>query len=566
MPEPYQAFPAAPPAPGRGGGLGRALLIAAIVALGIALPVGAYLGLGFIRGASNTQDAMAPGDADLFATVFLDPSATQKVNLLQLAHRFPGAQTDADLEHKIAQLLDRGLQDSGLSYESDVKPWLGGQASIELRFPDGAEPTGAALIASRDDAAAQKALDKARTHLTGGAWSRRAHDGVTEWIDTPAGSSHAGGYAILNHTVVLGDPAGIDEVIDVVHGHHAAIRGSADYTRTLATLPSDRLAYLYVDLHGVLARHRGTILKSQQDTPLGGGWAAGVGKSLDAFGGLGAAVVAQPTGLEADSNVAVDSAKLDPTFRALFDGPARSSAAVPWIPSGTYGFYAITNMKALAQGIAGLGAAASPELGASLGQMGITGSGGILDHLTGDAALEADQSPGKTPWGALLLGTDDTAGAGATLDRLSGALGSGGLGLGSKPATRTHAGVVIHALPLPAALGAPVSPAYAVTDGMVILATSPDEVARVIDAHAGAKGVASTQSFKDTVGVAATYQSLEYLDVQQIAHLVQSNLSGAELGTFDTDVKPYLAPVWAVGVTGQADATSARSRLFVLIR
>jgi len=49
-----------------------------------------------------------------------------------------------------------------------------------------------------------------------------------------------------------------------------------------------------------------------------------------------------------------------------------------------------------------------PSIKGSTDALGLTGPGGVLSHLTGDAAVEVEVASG-TPAGALLLRTDDAA-------------------------------------------------------------------------------------------------------------------------------------------------------------
>ena len=55
-----------------------------------------------------------------------------------------------------------------------------------------------------------------------------------------------------------------------------------------------------------------------------------------------------------------------------------------------------------------------------LQQLGITGSSGIINHLTGDAGVEVEQVEGtQVPSGALLIGTNSSGAAQSFLDGLT---------------------------------------------------------------------------------------------------------------------------------------------------
>ncbi|HEV3232795.1 MAG TPA: DUF3352 domain-containing protein [Candidatus Dormibacteraeota bacterium] len=585
QPEAYQAFPpvAEPP---RAGGRGRRLVVVGLLAvLVIALPIIAVLAAGLLHGAGDKHEGMTPATADVYAAAFLDPSAGQKKNLLDLAHRFPGATTSTDLDKKIADSLDKALTSVNLSYNNDVKPWLGSQISFELSFPKGSDPTGAVMLDTKDESATLKAADKARAKSTDITWSQRTHDGVAEWIGKPtSGTGASSGYAVFNHTLVIGDQAGIDKVIDTAHGHNAAIKTSTDYKNTLAKVPADRLAVLYVNSRALISRYKDTLTQglSSASGTLGQSYTDQLQKSIDAVGSGAVAVVAQPNGLEVDGALAIDSSKLDPATRAVLTGPSRASTTVAWVPATTYGFVAASNIKVSLQQAISMLSDSTPDVKQALDAFGLTGTSGVVNHLTGDAAVEVDAGATKLPDGALLLGTDDSAGMNTFLTRVQTlALSSFGTcpptvvkgrivhptTCASLPqaVTTSHGGATIHSVKLPAAMNIPFSPAWTVTGGMAIVGASPEEVGRVIDAHTNANGVATTQLYKDSVGD-ATYQGLEYFDIQRIIAAVDANLPADALGPFDTEVKPYLAPVKAVAVISQSDPSTVKQRWFALIR
>ena len=99
----------------------------------------------------TSVEKMVPASVDVYAVANLDPSVSQKVNLLRAVHRFPDTSTD----QKLAQQLDTALKDSGITFTGDIQPWLGAQVALAARIPQGnAEVPVALFVVSRDDAKA----------------------------------------------------------------------------------------------------------------------------------------------------------------------------------------------------------------------------------------------------------------------------------------------------------------------------------------------------------------------------------------------------------------------------
>ena len=154
-----------------------AIALTTLLALVGATVVAGYL---FVFAAGTDRAAAAvPSDASAYATVYLQPSTGQKMNLAALLGHVPGFADAAGLDQKLHEISARFLGQAGIDYEADVRPWIGGQISIAARpGPTLADPVGwLALISVRDQAVADAALDRIATGrgLVGAADS---HEGV----------------------------------------------------------------------------------------------------------------------------------------------------------------------------------------------------------------------------------------------------------------------------------------------------------------------------------------------------------------------------------------------------
>jgi hypothetical protein len=574
VPPPFDASPdavdrvAAGPGSGRRRGLRGVGRVAGIVVTAVlVLAAGSVaVGLYALRGSTGTLIRMVPSDADAYVSVQLDPSLDQKVALHSLAQKFPalrkggvGARVD-DVVNSMLQSFSPDLR-----FERDIRPWLGSEVALVVGSK---ESHTALLLASTDDGAAGSLLAKVQRGPAGrgSTWSTRSHGGVTIHVSASGAGGPAVAYAVLDNAVVLSDdPSLVEQVIDADHGDQPALASSADYQRTVAPLPADRLALVYVNLHDLVGRLGALAGSGLPGFPGSDGF---LGVS-----GLGIAVSADAAGIAVDVNVPVDPSKLSAAERSSLEGQRPVDPLLSWVPAGAYGFLAAAGPP----GAAGLGGllssrfAAEPGLGPSLRRLGLTGPDGLAKHLTGDLVVEASRESASRPvGGALLVGTDDETAMRRTLDRGATLLASsftntmspGSSGYKPDVAWRTivHDGVSIRSAEIIVG-GEPqsVQPAYAVSGGMGILATSYRQVEAVLDAHAGGASITKSPTYHDARSHAGpALGSLLYLDLSKI-------LSGVPGGS-ESSLAANLAPLRAFVVAGSRPSGRIAERAFLLIR
>jgi hypothetical protein len=238
-------------------------------------------------------------------------------------------------------------------------------------------------------------------------------------------------------------------------------------------------------------------------------------------------------------------------------------------PKDAYGVFALTGLRQTMQ--SALDELAKDESFADLDQeLGLTE---MVGHLTGDYGLEA--ASGDAPIyaaEALLAGTDDDAGMQAFLD-----------GLASKAAEEMEAafpdapslefertsykGVTITYLPVNELQEFGITPAYAVSEGMTIIASSPDQVKAILDASASGDSIASSQNFIDAVGPGgASNNGMLYVDIEAVVGAYRNALPEDARAQFDADDASDLAPLKAFAFTSTNGANRTSVRWFLLIR
>jgi Protein of unknown function (DUF3352) len=566
------------------------------------IPAAAVLALGAVSAAAvlllvkpnGTVEKMVPATADVIAVANLDPSVTQKVNLLRAVHSFPDYKTDKAITDK----LDGVLKDSGLSFSGDIQPWIGSEigASVRLNLKSAADGStadspAAFYAVSRDDTKARAMLAKLRVSkwAKNYQWKDETYNGITISVGTPTDTSgKTGAYTIVDHVVVLATSSAlIHEIIDTDQGRASRLVDSSDYKATLAGLPADRLGLVYVNGKSVV----GNVKKDLATTPALGLALKNV-NDLDALQGIGATLSANGDGLLTDVLVKVDQSKLSPATREALAHAGRADTLVSWIPKASDAFLSITSVNKTIQTLLDQsGNTASVKAGTDA--IGLTGPAGVLPHLTGDAGLEVSFGQNGLPAGAILLGTDDARTMNAFFAKLlalaEGAASSsfGGSGAGSSfgspsgvavppPASQfaktTYRGVVITtwASPLLGQLGAGETfiPSFAVLDGMGILASAPAEVKAIIDAHKGGATIASDPTYKTASPASLTKPSaIVYVDVARLLNAIRQSPLGSQTGlgsssTLGANVDPFKAVI----VTAASQADRATERFFVMIR
>jgi hypothetical protein len=575
-----EAFASGPPGEGRRGG-GRLWLIAAGVVVALGIGAGAFAFI-MLRGTGEVLVGMAPSDSTAYVTAYLDPSASQKLHLRSLVHKFPAVRTDEQLRMFIDKAVDTALSDSGLAFERDVRPWLGSQIAEVVRI-EGGRTQMAVLIKSKNDGAALAALAKIRQGPRGSSqsWSEANHGGVTVSVGhSSSGGSEEQAYALIDHAFVAANSeALLEDIIDTDQGKRANLNSSAAYTKIRDALPSNTLGIAFVSAQPLIREFAGPLLAA------GAPEVPSALAQLKAFTGVGFSVSAESNGIAADFTIGIDRARLTTDQQQALAVSTHQSTVLTSIPKDAYGLITFTG---LTQGLESSvnQAARDPSARQALDDLGLTGPGGVIAHLTGDGGLEAGPGPTIFPAGAILVGTNDEPGMQRFLDRAAdmalqgiareqlasvAPLGTSSTGsLSALPdfqvQKQTYRGVTISYVPVPELGSYGVAPAYAVSGGMAILASSPEEVKAVLDAHAGGGNVTAAANFRDATGMRIRNSGMMYLDVEAIAAAIRETLPAFDQQDYDAHVAPNLMPVKAFLLTQQNGSDQISSRIFVLIR
>ncbi|HVH64548.1 MAG TPA: DUF3352 domain-containing protein [Candidatus Acidoferrum sp.] len=518
---------------------------------------------------TTSVDKMVPASMDVYGLAYIDPSATQKLNLMQAVHRFPDTSTD----QKIDDQLDKAFKDSGLTFSGDIKPWLGSQIGFALQLPkDSSEPPVAVLVATRDDAKAQAALTKAQngTYGKGFTWQTHTYDGVTITVATPSSkTNNPGAYAVVDHVVVIATSEDlIHQIIDTSRGRAARLIDSSDYKATFAKLPSDRLAFVYLNGQSLV-----TKLKSQLSDMASPGVRSLVPQGLNgqslgdaaALQGVGVVLSARQNAIVLDVAARLDTTKLSATTKAALSSSGSADEVVAWVPTTADGFWSATGISQAIQTALDQLGSSDPSVQAATDELGLTGPDGVLRHLTGNAGLEATVDSSITPAGAVILGTDNAA----SMEKFF----RGVLALVAQEQTKatttttTYRGVKITTLDLHEPfLAGGLTPSYAVVDGMGIIGSRRAEVVAVINTHKDHHSIATDPTYTAASQASLSHPSgILYLDLARLVSTLERSPLVASAGV-DSKTRADLAPLKSFIVTATTSQDGLLERLIVFVQ
>ncbi|MGN0064382.1 MAG: DUF3352 domain-containing protein [Nocardioides sp.] len=230
-PGPYQPVP---PAPAAGGGNGKKIaLIGGLGAGALVIGGGAVAATMFFSQGAQPAEAL-PADTIAYASLDLDPSGSQKLEIINTLRKFPAFtdQTDIDADSDLMEELFKEATESGectdLDYAKDVKPWIGSRAAV------------AAVETGEDEPAPVVVL-----HTTNGT---KAEDGIDKVAEACGGDTSEVGVTVSGDWVIFGETQDItDEVAEAAKKESLA--DDADYGRWTDEAGGEAILSVYVSKH-----------------------------------------------------------------------------------------------------------------------------------------------------------------------------------------------------------------------------------------------------------------------------------------------------------------------------
>jgi len=469
--------------------------------------------------------ALVPQDALAYVNLAVNPSDAQKSDIDGILAKFPKAsqKTYSGLKD---QILTKAVQNLGLNYQQDVKPWLGDEVAIAA-MPNTPNPSPVGLIKATDDVKATAALEKA---------SRSPNfDAAYKVVN---------GYAVV---VQKKDNALLDTFARQASSSSTSLASQDKFTRVVDKLTSDRLVTAWADGHALLQLAKAQLSKQTGKAKI----------NLNGLPDIGSAAA----DLHAVSSGAVVS--------GLVETPGSSGGGDMTItnnlPSDTLGALSLWNIGGAFDSVLGAvlqsNPVASQDLQKAEQSIGLDVRKDILSWMHGETVLAiGPPTTGPTPDFALLVHATDPAQAQAAVAKISALLTQKlGVKLDQRPGPD---GSTMYVFPAPIRTG--IQPAMALVKDQFILASSTDYLTRLSKGNGGFDG---SKSFKDTLGSAeAGTQFQLVLQVDSIRQYVEGLLSGASKQKYETDVKPWLAPFSAAALRVRKDGSDTKFEMKATVK
>jgi hypothetical protein len=478
-------------------------LVIALTTL-IVLAAGTYLGAFVLlfSGVSDRAASLVPADAIAYANIYLQPSTSQQMRLGSLIGRLPGFEDSSTIDEKIDEVAQNLLSSVGVDYRSDIRPWLGNQASIALlpAAEEGAQPSPVAFLAVTDETEARAALTRATAEAGAGPETVN-HAGTDITVADETAWAFVDGLLVVSQTAT-----GVEASIDA-RGGGASLADSAGFRDTMADLPPDHLASVYVDLSRAAQLTGSTTELS--------GWSV-----------AGAALLAEEGGLRLAGTAPFDDAEATASAPAGVGLASEPSTLVEWMPADTQAEAVIFGVRQVIEDAES--AAAASEEGQVLTDalatartvaafaLGLDLDADVLPLLDREVAIAVSEVRDGVPAGQVLLHPTDPDAAADVLARLTSSLEGLGATVSTLPGGER---AQITAVELPD-LG---SAAYAIDDGVVIVGLTADDVVAAMEANESGDNLASTEAYAATFELAGERAGNElYLDVGALLEVTQA--------------------------------------------
>ena len=559
-PPPAYAWSGVAPRPHRR----RRVLLSALVVIVIgAGTVGGLFGFRLLNGSADSLVSLAPSDSVVYVDAHLDPSAGQKLALNGLLDKFP-ALSGSSRDDTINRWLDTALKQVGLTH-TDVRPWLGNDISVVVpanafdHSPAAISqvPSVTVLVSSTDDSAAQAAVDKVRQRSSSNT-STATYHGVTV-TTAPAGGQPVD-FAVAGHALIIGTTAqAVDEVIDTAQGRHAALQSNTVYTRAVEQLPSDRIGVAFVDI-GALAQ--------QVAKAAGQGLGQGSAGALQGYSAVALALVAQSNGLSVTGVEDFDASKLDTDQRTALRAAPHVNGSLSFMPRSAYVAGTLTGIKQTIQSLLdSFGSGSGLDVNSILQQLGLTGPGGVIDHLNGDAGIDLTPSlHSDTPGGAIVVGTDSDSVAQSFVTNLMDLVCDCAASDPAQVTQQPYGGTVITSLNSSPGDRSGIDPSWAVFHGWIIAGSSPDQVKAALDADRGGATLATNPDYTAVMSqVGGSNNGGLFVDMQPLLSVIRSALPLGVQVQYDHDVAPNLTPLKAFGMAVHNSSDHVTINAFTLI-
>jgi hypothetical protein len=546
------------------------------IALGIvAVAVGVAAAAAFMltgKAATSVLVGYTPADSVMYMEVRLDLPGDQRAKVGEFLSTFPGFDDQSTLETKIAEALDRLISEGTAGahdYSTEIKPWFSGEvglALIEMPEPAAAASMGRFLaLATVTDGAAAGAWFKDIAGNAGGTTETYAGTELTIFPGPIESAFAIGGGKVM----LLGDVASVKASLDT--GGNSGFGTSEQMTAARGGIKGDHLGFMFMDM----AAYFDWAMESAES--MGGMAELGFDESIRELlpDWMAGALRAENDGLAMDMVM--------PHVASSVLTENRRGAVAEHLPPSTIFVADIHELgKSIDQSIElyrsmPAYADAFKEIDAA---MGILGGFDATTGWLGETGIAVARTDDGVHGGLVTVPTDHAA-AERLLTTLRSFATIGGSQAGITVRDETYQGSTITIVDLgdlsQLAGGGDMSMipftghaelAYALTDDALIVGVGPGFVRAALDAGPG-PSLAEDARYRGLLDRVGTQNAaVMFLDLAAVRDMLEqlASTTGADLATYERDIKPYLLPfdaiVSATVVGGELD----QSRMLITVK
>ncbi len=351
----------------------------------------------------------APKDVPFYVEAAVRPEGDLAKNLDAAIAKFaPGQSAE--------KLLSQAFKGKGdVSYEADIKPWLGERAGLAVTTlpTGGGDPDVAAFVQTKDDGKAALALLRKEAD---GPVKDEEYNGVKYILDSGGSSPTAA--AVMDGTLVIGSDKGFKAAVDASKGD--GLDTNADYKNVVSKVEENAVATIYADVAKAFELAQASARASGQGAQLEGVRELLNRQDLKTVG-AGIAVT------EASVKLKAAAAQKDS------GDPEKVAETVANLPAGSWAAFGLGDVgKSISEALDGLKTAKAPGLDVEAGlkqleqQAGIDVQKDLLDWM-GQTGLFLRGTSITDIGGALVVQSKDPAATKAALSKARTLVAGGGL-------------------------------------------------------------------------------------------------------------------------------------------
>ena len=527
-----------------------------------------------------------PGGTVAYGEVRLDLPGDQRQAVGEFLSHFPGFADQSTLDNKLDEVLDdlvKDASDGKQTFTKDIQPWFGGELAVSagpLPTPSSISSSkkpdisnALALISIKDPTAAKAWFD-AEFAKHGGTPTTQDYNGTTLTVfggsDGPQLS-----FAIIDGKVAVAGPIGsVKAAVDT--GGKGEFAADPNVRKALGSASGDHVGFAYVALDPILD-WVDSLAASLPNAGSSDAPSKALGATMRQFVPAWSAywLRFQKDAVVMEATGAKPATVLGPTTD-------RSSAIAKHVPASTLVLgvshdtgKTLQQVLDLYQGDASLkGVTDKVEQG--LGALG--GADNALGWI-GDTGLVVNDANGSVEGGLVILPTDAKAAASffTSIQNLASLSGAAGVTFSEQ----AHGGTTIHVATIDLAGlagGAPaqafkmpidkVELAWAVTDELVVIGSGPSFVGHVLDTTE-ATSLAGTARYQDLMGRVGDGTHSLFVDIAGARGFIEDLAKRTDAGSlkdYDTNLKPFLAPLDALVASSSVGGDVTRSTLIITVK